>query len=96
MSIAHEILNQLGGNRFIAMTGAKNLIGHPDGLSFRIGRNGANVNYVKVTLTASDDYTVEFKHVRSNGIKTIALAEGVYNDNLQAIFTEKTGLYTRM
>ena len=49
---AGETLKQLGGNKFIAMTGAKNLgfdsKGSKTTLSFKIGRNSRNINYVKV------------------------------------------------
>jgi hypothetical protein len=37
MSVSHEILRQLGGNKFIAMTGAKNFVGSENSITFRIG-----------------------------------------------------------
>ena len=39
-----ETLKQLGGNRFIAMTGAKNFAVGPKGMSFKIGRNSKSLN----------------------------------------------------
>ena len=39
-----ETLKQLGGRRFMAMTGAKNFAVGPKGMSFKIGRNSKNVN----------------------------------------------------
>ena len=36
---AGETLKQLGGNRFIMMTGAKNFGVGPKGMGFKIGRN---------------------------------------------------------
>lgn len=96
MQIAKTILAQLGGNRFVAMTGAKNLIALPEGLSFKIGRNSKGVSHVRVTLTPADDYTVEFLACRAGTIKTKAKAAGVYCDNLQSIFTANTGLYTSL
>ena len=39
MSVARTILSQLGGNKFAAMTGAKNFVDCGDALSMRIGRN---------------------------------------------------------
>lgn len=94
--VAQTILNQLGGGRFIAMTGASNLTGRPDGLSFKIGRNSKKVTHVRITLTAMDDYTVEFLNVRGGSVKPVAFCEGVYDDNLQEVFTNETGMYTHL
>ena len=110
MDIAKTIYEQLGGNKFAFITGAKNFIGNKgeNWLSFRIGRNGSKANYVKITLSPMDTYTVEFKRIsmpRFNS-KTlsfseyketlIAKREDVYCDQLQDVFTEVTGLVTRM
>ncbi|EFE7250305.1 hypothetical protein F9V24_27190, partial [Escherichia coli] len=62
--VATEILNQLGGNRFIAMTGAKNFTCFDEngesGLCFRLPSNFAmkGINLVKIKLTFSDTYLV--------------------------------------
>ena len=37
MSIAKTILEQLGGNKFRVMTGAKNLMGFENGLVMKLG-----------------------------------------------------------
>lgn len=110
MMVAKEIYRQLGGNKFAYITGAKNFLsssGEP-WLSFRIGRNGSKANYVKITLTPMDTYTMEFKKVTMPRLnkKTwqfsdyketlIAKRENVYCDELQNVFTEITGLVTRM
>ena len=50
MSVAKTILEQLGGNQFCMMTGAKNLVDCGDALAMRIGRNSSNSNYLKITL----------------------------------------------
>ncbi len=95
-TVATTILSQLGGNRFIAMTGACKLIGSPNALTFKIGRNARNITHVTVTLTAMDDYQVEFLNVRAGKISPVAYAEGVYADNLAEVFTDKTGLDTHL
>ena len=41
MTVANTILNQLGGNQFLAMTGCKNLLGFENGLQMRIPKNGS-------------------------------------------------------
>ena len=50
MSTAKEILNQLGGNKFIAMTGARNLGATENSLCFKLPRGFAkdSINFVKV------------------------------------------------
>jgi hypothetical protein len=96
MTIAKTILEQLGGNRFIAMTGAKNLLSQDNALTFKIGRNSSQVNFVKIELTPDDTYTMTFSNMNINRIKEIKKLEGVYNDMLQNIFTETTGLYTTL
>lgn len=59
-TVATEILRQLGGHQFTVMTGAKNFVALEDGLKFTIGKNHSKANLVKITLTAMDDYVVEF------------------------------------
>ena len=56
MSVAKEFLNQLGGNKFRVMTGAKNFMGFSEGLVMKIGRNSSNSNYLKITLNSMDLY----------------------------------------
>lgn len=58
--IAKTILQQLGGNRFIVMTGAKDFVAIDNGLQFRIGRNGSSANRVKIILQGDDTYTMQF------------------------------------
>lgn len=95
-TIAKEILNQLGGNKFLAMTGAKNLVASENSLSFKIGRNTKAVNFVRVTLNALDLYDVEFIKIVKYEIRSNNKVDGVYFDQLQSVFTENTGLYTHL
>lgn len=92
MTVAQTILQQLGGGRFIAMTGAKNFLGREDGLSFKIGSNAKRISHVRVTLTPADLYNVEFLSIRGTSIKTAAVVEGAYFDNLADVIAENTGL----
>jgi hypothetical protein len=98
VTVATEILRQLGGNRFRAMTGAKNFTGHASALSFKLPSNFATkgVNYVKVTLTPADTYIVEFLKIRALKVTPIETVEDVYHDNLQGVFTRVTGLDTSL
>ena len=51
MTVARTILDQLGGARFVAMTGAREFVGSADSLTFKIGVNPKRVTQVRVTLT---------------------------------------------
>lgn len=89
---AKEILNQLGGNKFCAMTGAKNFVYGDSMLMFAIGKGAkGGINKVRVTLDPSDTYTVEFFKLRGVDCKQIASVDMVYADGLRAVFTSHTG-----
>ena len=49
---------QLGGNRFVAMTGARSLTQDETTFTFRLPNNFANhgINHVRIVLEASDTY----------------------------------------
>lgn len=98
MQIANTILAQLGGAKFLAMTGAKNLLGDEKALTFTLPSNFANhkINRVRVTLTPADTYTVEFYRVRGIKCDRFAAVENVYCDNLAECFTRITGLDTSL
>lgn len=94
--VAKTILSQLGGNRFIVMTGARYIMGSSNSLSFRIPKAKESINYVKVTLNALDLYDVEFGRIRGDSYKVVSEANCIYDDQLQSVFTKNTGLYTRL
>lgn len=99
MTVAKIILSQLGGNRFVAMTGSKNFIDGGDSLQFDIGRGATNkANKCRVTLTADDLYTVEFFkwNARKLEMTSVGKVTGVYNDMLRETFTSHTGFYTSL
>jgi len=94
---AGEMLKQLGGNRFIAMTGAKNFAVGPKGAGFKIGKNAKNVNYVRIDLDKGKDlYDMYFNFVSVRGVKLKSKVKGVYADQLQKMFTKHTGMYTSL
>jgi hypothetical protein len=101
MNVADIILAQLGGNRFIAMTGAKNFLQDKRNLQFDLPRGTTKnkATRVQVTLiTDKDTYTVDFHswNGRKFEFKHVATIEDVYADNLQTVFTQHTGLYTHL
>lgn len=94
--IASDILKQLGGNKFIVMTGAKNLAYGDKGLSFKIGKNSGGITHVKINLNGKDLYDMEFLKIRGTDMKTIKVYNDVYNDGIQQIFTDVTGMNTSL
>ena len=100
MTVAKTILEQLGGNKFAVMTGAKNFMSCGDGLSFKLPGGGGfckdGINYVSITLTPADEYDVVFGKTRKFKYTEIKKVEGIYFDQLQEVFTRATGLATRL
>lgn len=100
MQTAQTILTQLGGGKFLAMTGAKDLVGGADTLRFRLPARAAKdgITHVAVTLDASDTYTVQALKYQARKFETTTVAEvsGVYADSLQRVFTGMTGLDCRL
>ena len=95
--IAETILQQLGGHKFTAMTGAKNLTAFGTGsLAFTLPGAGGfcknGINRVTVTLDPSDTYTVTFLCVRGTKVHDVAQHHGIYADQLRSLFTSETGL----
>lgn len=106
LTIAKTVLEQLGGRRFCALTGARDFVvlhGTADGtrrpgLAFRLPSYFAQkgINAIRITLQPSDTYRVEFSRVR--GVKMHPVSEhiGIYWDGLAALFTAETGLVTAL
>jgi hypothetical protein len=95
--IADTILKQLGGGRFIAMTGAKNLAfsSSPPGLRMSIGRGAKDaIKYLRVDYDrGSDTYTMIFANKSGGTVKSVS---HVYADSLQRVFTSTTGFDTHL
>ena len=112
MNTAQIILQQLGGNKFIAMTGAKNFVSDGDTLRMTLPRNGSKANRLYITLDPDDTYTMRFFKYTAGGLKVnykkgtadfvepkeeeVKTYHGVYCDMLQELFTEVTKMYTRL
>lgn len=94
--IAATILRQLGGNRFVAMTGAKQLVNTGTGLWFTVGKNAKKVKRVLIDLEANDTYTIRFGKISKHEFVELSSATGIYADSLCAVFEAHTGLYTSL
>jgi hypothetical protein len=98
--VAQTILSQLGGNRFIAMTGCSNFGSTPNSLSFKLPRGCKNkATHCTVSLDASDTYTVEFIKCNMRAAvyrQVVAETSMVYAESLTELFTAATGLEVRL
>jgi len=91
---AETTLQHLGGNRFIAMTGANNFLKGDNFISFKLPNAKNGIKYVKVELDeARDLYNMTFMNRSGNVVKK---TDGLYFDQLQEVFTENTGLDTHL
>ncbi len=96
MDIANTILQQLGGRKFQAMTGARQFVALESGLRFKLPGGGGfcrnGINCVSITLDPSDTYTVAFYRNRGMTVTTVSEHHDIYFDQLQGVFRAETGL----
>jgi hypothetical protein len=103
--IARIILDQLGGQHFKAMTGARNFVysdgNRPDEISdltFKVGRNRTKTTHVRIALKADDTYRMYFLHWESRKMqfRTGLSIDTVYASDLRNGFKTGTGLDTSL
>ena len=99
---ANVLFRQLGGNRFRAMTGAKDFMKDGNSLRMKIMKNNTGGNHLIITLNPNDLYDMRFESHRLNRktyeltIKVKAEEKNIPASDLQRVFTRLSGLYTRM
>lgn len=97
-TVAYTIYRQLGSNRFVLMTGAKHFVESFNSLSFALPRGFAiqGINHVRIELMSNDTYSIKFG--KNHGVRYVSIREvdGIYADDLQAVFTKYTGLDTHL
>jgi stage III sporulation protein SpoIIIAA len=96
MTTTAQILNQLGGNKFIAMTGAtcySDNNGNTLVAKFK-GSRIANIMYV--TLNENDTYDVKICKYKNLDVKVIKAVTGAYAEMLKPLFETTTGLRTSL
>jgi len=99
--IINTMMQQLGGNKFMVMTGSKpqykqiNCVNPL--IAFKLVRNYSKANYLKVTyMIGTDLYKMEFIRMTKKKIETLQEFNNIFGDQLQSIFTEVTQLYTKL
>ena len=104
--VAETILVQLGGNKFIAMTGATQLGYDDNALNMKLGSGTTNkATHLRIALDPmTDTYRMEFLRLnKGNARKCIPISVdklppiyGLHADDLQRVFTEQTGMRTSL
>ena len=97
--IAETILQQLGGGRFRAMTGAKKFMAiEGGGLTFVLPSGAASSNFITVTLNSDDLYDLRFEKRGSDGrlIRFVAGCCDIDAENLRHVFETNAGLRTSL
>lgn len=92
-TIASTILSQLGGSKFIAMTGAHSLLNLENGLQAKF-RGSKVANTVRIVLEPTDTYTVTFYKITKGGLDVTEVEgiELVHAGDLRRLFTRITKL----
>lgn len=101
LEIANEIMKQIGGKKFMAMTGAKNIVAIEKGVQFKFqGSNVATNCVIKLgeTFLTNDLYIMEFWKINASKGTCVKVAEfeGLYSDQIENTFGEVTRLATRL
>lgn len=108
MKVADTILEQLGGNKFLAMTGANHLLADGNTLRMQLPKNFSKANRLHITLDPDDTYTMRFFRFTAgrfsrktftyteDKVQEVKTYKGVFWDQLQELFTEVTGMYTHL
>jgi len=98
MAVATTILEQLGGQRFQVMTGAKQFAGSITSLQFGIPghRSAHGINKVVILLNESDLYDLTFFKIRGVKVQQLFQVDNVGAEQLREVFTHFTGLETSL
>lgn len=93
-SIANDIFKYLGGNKFVAMTGAS-IVKTANGISVKF-KGSKIANIMGIELNGTDTYTVTFGKVTSLKYKEISKFEDLLGFQLAKKFETVTGLNTSL
>ena len=95
MTIAETIAEQLGGRRFVAMTGA--IFFSQDGGDTLLVRfkGSKKANILEVKLNGKDLYDMTFRKMRGTKLSLVETHDDIYCDQLESVFVRTTVLYTQ-
>lgn len=92
MNTAQKILDTIGGNKFIAMTGAT-IYSQNNGQTLVAKFKGSRIaNILYVTLNSNDLYDVKICKFQNMDIKNVAEFKDIFAENLKYAFENTTKL----
>jgi hypothetical protein len=98
--IAEAIYEQLGGSRFQAMVGPRDLMHGADFLSMHLPKNRAKATHLRIRLQGNDLYEMVFSKVRfvkgNLNVVEVFKGGGIDAENLTRTFEMVTGLATHL
>lgn len=97
--VASTIMQQLGGNKFMVMTGARRVTVLDMGVGFQLPTAARSINWVEITLDYQQDlYRVGFYTVSTKTFdKTeVHSCDGLDVEQMVAAFKDTTGLSIRL
>lgn len=97
LEIPKTILEQLGGKRFIAMTGAHSFVGNKEGLLFTIPKSPSGIKKVRIVLNLGDLYDIEYYEENPKfhwNVKT--RSNDIFCEDLEIDFFRNTGWLTSL
>ena len=90
MKVYETILQQLGGNMFIAMTGAR--LFH-DGEKFIAKIKGSKqYNHIEISLNSLDLYDIRFVKIGQYEVKKDETFNNIYFDGMKSLIEQETNL----
>lgn len=98
MNTALTILNQLGGNKFVYMTGVKNLVSCEEALMMDLPKNNSEAKYLRIEIEGNDTYNLIFRKQNKKDFTfpIVKIYKNVFAQSLNTIFEIETGLITKI
>jgi len=87
---AEMILEQLGGNRFLVMTGSRVFSKGQHSLHLKLAPNKSGADRLTITINSLNLYMMQFRKGTGESVFGI---NGILLAQLKKIFTENTGFY---
>ena len=97
-TVSEKIRAQLGGNKFVACTGAKDFVTRGFDLQFRLPKAKKDkINLVKIELV-NDVYSMSFYNFKPSKflLEKVRVVEGVSVESLVEVFEAVTGYKTKI
>jgi len=95
--IAKQIYEQIGGRRFMLITGSHDAESIRNGMRLKLIKNKSGGNRLDIILNAADLYDLRFwRHAEGKKAMTMLLLRDIYFENLADMFSGATGLATTM